>query len=194
MSTTRGEHKKRNWDKVDLDSAYMSHHHTVEVLLDLPVDLGIVTYGPTTNITPTEYRNTFHSGMGLYFSVSTILNIDSSTYTYIHLDTPGSVLSLRVGQYLILSNSNISRPEGRQFREKEIAASLMALKITPSPAKVIVKRGNDGIVLSKDEDGYILDYSGLRSAKIESADRVLDYADFNRISSNGIPKRPLQNS
>lgn len=182
--------KKRNWDKVDLDRPFMSHHHTVEVLALNFQDLEIAQLNHTFSVNDQEYRNLFRRDK-IEFAVSTVVYIDSSTYTFIHQSTPGSVLDLPADQYVALSNAQINRPEGRQFREKEIFAALITLGIVKVAAKEKAA-GVGGITIRKDQEGYVLDYSGLkelRNGKIGSVDRVLDYSEINRVQ-NGKDEEP----
>lgn len=174
---------ERKWDSVESDRAYMSHHHTIEVIETLGQNWGFIETRPLHMVSPQEYRHTFIAfDGGKEFCITTILYVDSSTYTCIHRESQESVLSLPTEQVVRLSNADIKRIEGRRKRETEIEAALMALGFIPKPADAKKVQRFDGIVSRKDADGTIvLDYSGVRSGKIESAERVIDYRQLNKV-------------
>lgn len=188
LETMKGSIVPRNWSATEADQAYMSHHHTLEAVAKLAFEHGLFESAALHSIGEHEYRNTFVSlETKREFSVSTIVYPDSSTYTFIHQPVDGSALSAVGVKSYRLSNANIRRAEGRAKREAEIKQALEALEILPQPPVEEKKTNSTGGIVSRvDADGTrILDYSGVRSGKIEAAERVIDYRKFNKVPSNG---------
>lgn len=178
------EIKRRDWNRAEADQGFLSHNHTLEVIRILGIDLEIRELSDLQTMAKSEYRSLF-KGNGIEFAVTTIINIDTSTYTYIHKSIPGSIRELPANQYKVLPNADIRRPEGRELREKTIHDALIFIGVIKAKMATVVKKSDGGIVIRVDEFGNrTLDYSGLRAnvVKSESDARVLNYADFNRIS------------
>ena len=177
--------QSRNWETTEGDRAYLSHHHTIEVIEKLALFWGFIETHPFHSVNHQEYRNTFIAmDGGREFSITTIVYVDSSTYTCIHPETEGPVLQFGLqDQVFRLSNADIKRVEGRDRRQAEIEHALQALGFIPKPAEEEKKVQDSGIVAKKGDDGiYVLDYSGIRNVKIELAERVLDYRKFNKVT------------
>ena len=158
---------KKDWDKAEGDQAFLSHSHTIEVLRDLPLDHPNLTISEARQmytVNKSEYRNDFLVN-GKPLSVTTIVYVDSSTYTYLHRPIETSILEAKTDSYCVLPNAVVTRSEGRQIRQKTIISSLEELELIGTPNKN-QKKGKGGIIAYKDSDGvHTLDYSGLHQRK-----------------------------
>lgn len=188
--------KTRDWNSLDMDRAYMSHHHTLEVVDALAFEHGFFSQESLHSPVPGEYRNTYISmEFQIEFSVSTVVAVDSSTYTYIHPYTKSSVSALPLSQVQKLSNADIRRPEDRARRSAEITAALEILKVIPAPPPEPKKKRGvlGGPVSRRDPDGtYVLDYTGVRNGKIaKEKEHTLDYSKINRPNHESIQERKV---
>lgn len=169
----------RKWENAEGDQAYLSHHHTLEVIGDLSYEYGIFE-SVTLHSLGNEYRNSF-STLQFFssFSVTTIVFQDTSTYTYIHKSTAYPIAKADNIEKIRLSSCDIRRPENRLKRAKEVKSALKSLGVIPQDKDVQEPEKTEGIETRREADGsYVLDYSGFRSGKMESEARVLDYSKF----------------
>lgn len=162
--------KKRDWSNIDLDRAYLSHYHTIEVIEEMALENGFVGTSNMESPAPGEYRKTFiNIETHKEFSVSTIVYVDTSTYTYIHLPIDGSARDVIPDFCHKLSNADIKRPEDRVRRTREIEGILVTMGFVKSAEinKPTKSSAGNGPVSYKDVDGlYVLDYTGVRGGKI----------------------------
>jgi len=194
FATTKGEKVKiRDWSKAEgFDRAYLSHHHSIEVVDSLSYDYGFFQRTALKSVGGAEYRNVFIMLTTQHeFCVTTIVYVDSSTYTFLHPITKGSVTDLPPNMVHRLSNADIRRAEDRARRRNEIILALIAMGFIPEAAaeKPEVSLVGGGPVSKREADGtYVLDYTSV-SGKIDQAEeRVIDYSKFSRYSNVESPK------
>src|SRR5690606_26666839 len=126
----------------------------------LSFDHGFFKSESLQTISDNEYRNTFVSlGNSKEFCVTTIVYVDSSTYTYIHPATELSVLDVNPKHVHRLSNADIRVPGDRDRRKKEVIAALTAQGFIPEMTGKAPRKQTKGggPEYRKDPDGtYVL--------------------------------------
>lgn len=162
----------KDWNNmgVGFDQAYLSHYHTLEIIAQLSKEHGFFeeTEG-LHSISKNEYRSVFGSRSGEKFAVTTIVYVDSSTYTFVHVNSDSPVLNINGKLVRRLSNADIRRVDHRSLREREVTSALTDLGFIPEPPeKIAQKRSrNGGPVARIDPDGtHVLDYTNARNVKI----------------------------
>jgi len=124
-----------NWGKiVHFDRAYLSHRHTLETAAELVKTFNFQQTG-VESVGSSEYRSSFLGVRRPSFAVTTVIAVDSSTYTYIHLLSPLPVDKIQQEAVIRLPNADIKMPHDRSLREVAVKQALERLGVLPVPIK-----------------------------------------------------------